>query len=252
ILDLDLTVSIDELSHRASCLERKPIRCRRLGASKAIMPVLNLLQHCCSSLVDTVPEPVLKPRRVTVQGVEARSRACLRGASDGGPGPSAHILAADEFGAAGASASEGIDMIDRIAHPWGTRTPYGPGEQWPVRVDMHLAEGISEEDVETWVPAAAILHSTGDALDIAVSDGRVVGARGHGRERVNRGRLGPQALDAWQANGPGDPDTRPRVRENGGLGETGWDAAMGRIVSRSKDLLETRGPRAYGFYTSGA
>ena len=32
--------------------------------------------------------------------------------------------------------------VDRIADPWGPRTPYGPGERWPVRVDGYLAEGI--------------------------------------------------------------------------------------------------------------
>ncbi|MEU7812691.1 hypothetical protein [Pseudonocardia sp. NPDC049154] len=30
---------------------------------------------------------------------------------------------------------------DRIAHPWGARTPYGKGAPWPVRVDPQLAEG---------------------------------------------------------------------------------------------------------------
>jgi len=36
--------------------------------------------------------------------------------------------------------------VDRIADPWGTRMPYGPGEEWPVRVDQFLKEGTSEED----------------------------------------------------------------------------------------------------------
>ena len=30
-------------------------------------------------------------------------------------------------------------MTDRIAEPWGERTPYAPGEAWPTRVDTHLA-----------------------------------------------------------------------------------------------------------------
>ena len=140
-------------------------------------------------------------------------------------------------------------MIDRIAQPWGTRTPYGPGEQWPVRVDMHLAEGVSEDDVETWVPTASILHSNGDAMDIAVKDGRIVGVRGH--DRVNHGRLGPKDLYGWQANASKDRLTRPLIRENGELVETDWDTAMDRIVARSKDLLQTQGPGAFGFYTSG-
>ena len=44
---------------------------------------------------------------------------------------------------------------DRIAEPWGTRTPYAAGETWPTRVDMHLAEGLSEEDVGTWAQSAS-------------------------------------------------------------------------------------------------
>ena len=80
---------------------------------------------------------------------------------------------------------------DRIADPWGARTPYAPGAPWPARTDMHLAEGVAEEDVERWVRSASILHSNGDALDIAVRDGRIVGVRGRAVDRVNRGRLGP-------------------------------------------------------------
>ena len=55
---------------------------------------------------------------------------------------------------------------DRIADPWGERTPYGAGEPWPVRVDVRLADGVTEDEVERWVPAASILHSNGDGLDI--------------------------------------------------------------------------------------
>jgi hypothetical protein len=29
-------------------------------------------------------------------------------------------------------------MFDRIEEPWGERTPFGPGENWPVRVDQFL------------------------------------------------------------------------------------------------------------------
>lgn len=59
--------------------------------------------------------------------------------------------------------------VDRIAAPWGTRTPYGPGQTWPSRTDTFLADGLSPDDVDRWVPSASILHSNGDALDIAVT-----------------------------------------------------------------------------------
>lgn len=140
---------------------------------------------------------------------------------------------------------------DRIANPWGVRTPYAPGTPWPVRTDMHLAEGTGEDDVERWVRSATILHSNGDALDIAVRDGRIVGVRGRPADRVNRGRLGPKDLYGWQANHSPDRLTRPLVRENGRLVECDWGTAMDRITSRTKTLLDERGPGAVGFHTTG-
>src|SRR5690349_12169307 len=107
-------------------------------------------------------------------------------------------------------------MPDRIADPWGPRTPYGPpglvervaeavpavirdrvpgslgrSSSWPVRVDMYLEPGVAEEDVERWVQTASVLHSNGDAYDFAVKGGRIVGVRGRATDRVNHGRLGP-------------------------------------------------------------
>ncbi len=140
---------------------------------------------------------------------------------------------------------------DRIAEPWGTRTPYSAGQDWPVRVDTHLEEGLSPQDVDRWVQTASILHSNGDALDIAVKDERIVGVRGRAVDRVNHGRLGPKDLYGWQANASGDRLTRPLIREDGRLVETDWDTAMGRIVDRTRELLEEQGPSAIGFYTTG-
>lgn len=141
--------------------------------------------------------------------------------------------------------------MDRIAEPWGTRTPYPSGGTWPVRVDSHLAEGVSPEDVDRWVQTASILHSNGDAMDIAVKDNRIVGVRGRAVDRVNHGRLGPKDLYGWQANGSPDRLTRPLVRRNGKLVETDWDTAMGQVVAHSKALLAEQGASAIGFYTTG-
>ncbi|WP_091507754.1 molybdopterin oxidoreductase family protein [Amycolatopsis sacchari] len=140
---------------------------------------------------------------------------------------------------------------DVIAEPWGRRTPYGPGERWPVRVDSHLAEGLSEEDVDRWVPTAAVLHSNGDGMELAVKDGRIVGVRGRADDRVNHGRLDVKDLFGWQANNAGDRLTVPLVRRDGRLTEASWDEAMGLVVERSKRLLAEQGPGALGFYTSG-
>lgn len=37
---------------------------------------------------------------------------------------------------------------ERISDPWGRRTPYGLGGQWPVHTDTCLAEGVTERDVD--------------------------------------------------------------------------------------------------------
>jgi hypothetical protein len=82
-------------------------------------------------------------------------------------------------------------MTDCIKEPWGERTPFGPGEEWPVRVDQFLEQGVSEDDIDRWVQTASILHSNGDALEVAIKEGRIVGVRGRGVDRVNKGRVDP-------------------------------------------------------------
>jgi anaerobic selenocysteine-containing dehydrogenase len=144
-------------------------------------------------------------------------------------------------------------MVDRIADPWGERTPYGRGETWPDRVDCFLGDELRSEEVDQWVQTASILHSNGDGLDIAVKDGHIAGVRGRREDRVNHGRVDPKDLFGWQANNSRDRLTRPLVRRDGELVECDWETAMGTLVARSKDLLGT-GPGGwghFGFYTSG-
>lgn len=141
--------------------------------------------------------------------------------------------------------------LDRIAQPWGTRTPFEGGGGWPARQDMFLAEGVREGDVDRWVQSASVLHSNGDAMDIAVKGGRIVGVRGRIFDRVNHGRLDPKDLYGWQANASRDRLTRPLLRVDGNLVESDWDTAMSLIVERTQALLAERGPGSLGFYTTG-
>ena len=71
--------------------------------------------------------------------------------------------------------------------------------------------------------SACVLCSNGCALDIAVVDGRMVGARRRAVDRVNHGRLGPKGLYGWQAN---------RVRDLWVI------AGQGAKASRGRELLE--------------
>jgi anaerobic selenocysteine-containing dehydrogenase len=137
----------------------------------------------------------------------------------------------------------------RIADPWGERTAYRQGQPWPVRQDAHLT--VDEAAVERWVQSASLLHSNGDAMDIAVAGGRIVGVRGRPGDRVNRGRLDPKDVYGWQANNSADRLTRPLVRDGSALVPTTWDVAMSRVVDRSRTLLDGQGPGTIGFYTTG-
>ena len=142
-------------------------------------------------------------------------------------------------------------MTDRIADPWGSRTPYGPGASWPARVDSYLAGELTPDEVDRWVQSAAVLHSNGDAMDIAVKDGRIAGVRGRAVDRVNRGRLDIKDLFGWQANASADRLTTPLIRAGGRLAATDWDTAMDAVVQHSRRLLTEHGPGSIGFYTSG-
>jgi hypothetical protein len=62
----------------------------------------------------------------------------------------------------------------------------------------------------------------GDAFDVAVEEGRIVGVRGRAGDRANHGRLDPKDLFGWQANAAA-------VGCNGPWSEraTGWSHTIG-------------------------
>lgn len=84
----------------------------------------------------------------------------------------------------------------RIADPWGKRTPYRRGQEWPDRVDKHLV--VDEEDVQRWVPTASLLHSKGDAMDIAVADGLAPSHWDTAMDRIVR-----RSRELLDSDGPG-------------------------------------------------
>ena len=91
--------------------------------------------------------------------------------------------------------------------------------------------------------SACVLCSHGCALDVGVREGRIVGVRGRGVDRVNHGRLGPKGLYGWQANNAEDRLLHPLVRRNGELRPASWDEAMDLVVARSRELLDDKGKR---------
>ncbi len=135
---------------------------------------------------------------------------------------------------------------DSIGDVWGARTPHPPGTPWPVRVDERTVESP-----DRWVQSACVLCSNGCALDIGVKDGRIVGVRGRGVDRVNRGRLGPKGLHGWEANHSPDRLKTPLIRSRGRLKAASWDEAMGLVVERSRAVIESASSSAIGIYNTG-
>lgn len=135
---------------------------------------------------------------------------------------------------------------DSIADVWGPRTTHDADDSWPERID----ERTSEEP-DRWVQSACVLCSNGCGCDIGVKDGRIVGVRGRGVDTVNKGRLGPKGLHAWEANNSPDRLTHPLIRRNGRLEPASWDEAMDLLVSRTRAIRDRYTASAIAFYTSG-
>lgn len=133
---------------------------------------------------------------------------------------------------------------DSVSDIWGTRTPYF--DDWPIRID----EQVSTQP-DQWVQSACVLCSNGCGLDIGVKDGKIVGVRGRGEDRVNHGRLGPKGLHGWQANNSQDRLTTPLIRRGDRFDRVSWDDAMDLIVRRSQEIRDRHTSSAIGFYTSG-
>jgi anaerobic selenocysteine-containing dehydrogenase len=75
----------------------------------------------------------------------------------------------------------------RVADVWGARRPHPRGTDWSPRVDLELADGLTEDEVDSWVGSACVHCSNGCGCDIAVKDGRMVGIRGRAGNGVNHG-----------------------------------------------------------------
>ena len=99
---------------------------------------------------------------------------------------------------------------DSVHDVWGERTPFVGAHGWPQRIDYKVTD-----EPDRWVQSACVLCSNGCGVDIGVKEDRIVGVRGRSSDAVNRGRLGPKGLNAWEANNSADRLTHPLIRRAG-------------------------------------
>ena len=100
--------------------------------------------------------------------------------------------------------------------------------------------------VQTTCPYCGV----GCNLELQVIDGRVTAvlpAKGH---PVGQGKL---CIKGWNAHSfVHHPDrlTRPLIKRDGKLQETGWDKALAHTATRLKEIRDAHGPDSIGVLTS--
>jgi len=102
-----------------------------------------------------------------------------------------------------------------------------------------------------WVRTTCGYCSVGCGMLLGVRDGRAVAAKGDPDHPVNRGRLCPKGLSEHHTLAAPGRLTDPLVRRNGRLVATGWDDALGEMVTRFGRLIEEHGPESVAVISTG-
>jgi ferredoxin-nitrate reductase len=108
-----------------------------------------------------------------------------------------------------------------------------------------------DAQVERWTASTCGICSVGCGIEVAASDGRIVGVRGRADHPVNRGRLGPKGLNQWYANRHGTRALYPLIRSGDQLLRATWNDAMELVVDRFNEAMALEGPDAVAIYNSG-
>ena len=146
------------------------------------------------------------------------------------------------------------EVPDRIADPWGTRTPYAAGETWPERVDLHSPTVAEARRRALGRRRPRSCTPTATRLDIA-RQGRADRGRPRPRRRPRQPRparaQGPVRLAGQQRARPADTAAGPRRAAS--CVETDWDDGDGpdRRALAASCSTSRGGWGRIGFYTSG-
>ena len=81
-------------------------------------------------------------------------------------------------------------------------------------------------------------------------DGRLTGTLPSNTSPVNQGKLCVKGWNAHEFVQNPKRIQRPMVRKDGLLTEVSWDEALGFVAQKLKDIKETHGPDAIGFFAS--
>ena len=100
--------------------------------------------------------------------------------------------------------------------------------------------------VQTTCPYCGV----GCALNLVVSDGKLVGVEPYKRSPINEGKLCPKGMTCWEFVQSPDRLTKPLIKKDGKFVEASWDEALDLVARKFKETSDKHGPKALGFQTS--
>ena len=101
-----------------------------------------------------------------------------------------------------------------------------------------------------YVPTTCPYCGVGCGLNLAVSDGKVVGVEPFRRSPVNEGKLCPKGVSCWEFVHSPDRLTKPLIKKGDKFEEASWDEALDLVAKKFKEISAKNGPKALGFQVS--
>jgi formate dehydrogenase major subunit len=105
-------------------------------------------------------------------------------------------------------------------------------------------------EVMKYVPTTCPYCGVGCALNLVVTNGKVVGVEPNKRSPVNEGKLCPKGVTCWEPVHSPDRLTTPLIKKDGKFIESSWDEALDLVASKLKATNDKYGPKGFGFQTS--
>jgi len=110
---------------------------------------------------------------------------------------------------------------------------------------------LSEQSAQlTYVSTTCPYCGVGCGLNLAVSEGKVVGVEPYKRSPVNEGKLCPKGASCWEAIQHPDRLTTPLIKKGDKFEKATWDEALTLIAKKFKDTYDQFGPKSLGFQVS--
>jgi len=109
---------------------------------------------------------------------------------------------------------------------------------------------VETKEMLKYVPTTCPYCGVGCALNLVVSEGKLVGVEPNKRSPINEGKLCPKGMTCWEHVQNPDRLTTPKIKKNGKFVDASWDEALDLIAKKFTEIYKQGGPKALGFQSS--